>query len=478
MTDDHRDADADAWMAFSPEAEPPRPPSVLAGRSLLIWIAVVVAVLTVVGLVLLRPTGEARRSGLEELSALGVPSEFYAAQVSAVDDAACDFSFDLDCRSVTFRLDAGPDEGEEYTQEFVIDAFTPDFDEDQTAILSYRPPQGLVRAVRDVECSFGGEETCVELTVQIGDDSDRTVIYEVLESEPEAFLRQGDEAVLTLVESGQGIEVLGVSIATLSDLYQFADFQRRGTLIWVTLLFAAAVVALGRWRGLAALGGLVLSLGIILLFVVPAILDGRNPVWVAVVGATAIAIVALYLAHGFSEKTTVAMLGTVGALLLTAVLSSIVVAVAEISGFGSEETSLLTLFDTIDIPGLVLAGIVLGAAGALDDVTVTQASAVWELKAANPDLDVRSLTARGLRIGRDHIASTVNTLLLAYAGASLPLLILFVLSSQSLGTIANSEVVAIEIIRTLVGSVGLVAAVPFTTWLAARSADASARSAR
>ncbi len=244
-------------------------------------------------------------------------------------------------------------------------------------------------------------------------------------------------------------------------------------MFWVAALFALAVVALGRWRGVAALGGLVVSLALILLFVVPAILDGRSPVWVAVVGASAIAIVALYLAHGFNDKTTVALLGTVGALALTALLSAIVVAVAEISGFASEETSLLTLFEGIDIQGLVLAGIVLGAAGALDDVTITQASAVWELRSADPTMTIAELTKRGLRIGRDHIASTVNTLLLAYAGASLPLLILFVLSSQSLGTIANSEVVAVEIIRTLVGSIGLVAAVPFTTWLAARVASSA-----
>ncbi len=179
---------------------------------------------------------------------------------------------------------------------------------------------------------------------------------------------------------------------------------------------------------------------------------------------------ALYLAHGWGDKTTVALLGMLGALVTTALLSSAVVALANLSGLVSDESGLLTFFEGIDVSGLVLAGIVLGAAGALDDVTVTQASAVWELKAVNPDLGVSELWHRGLRIGRDHIASTVNTLLLAYAGAALPLLVLFVLSSQSLGDIANSEVVAIEIIRTLVGSIGLVAAVPLTTWLAARTA--------
>jgi uncharacterized membrane protein len=170
--------------------------------------------------------------------------------------------------------------------------------------------------------------------------------------------------------------------------------------------------------------------------------------------------------------TSVALIGMVTALVLTAVLSALAVSLARFSGFASEETTLLTFFDGIDVRGLLLAGIVLGTAGALDDVTVTQASAVWQLKAADPTQDRRTLFSRALHIGRDHIASTVNTLLLAYAGAALPLLILFVLASQSLGAIANSEVVAVEIIRTVVGSIGLVAAVPITTWLAVRTADA------
>jgi hypothetical protein len=137
----------------------------------------------------------------------------------------------------------------------------------------------------------------------------------------------------------------------------------------------------------------------------------------------------------------------------------------------SEESILLTIGSKgLDLQGLVLAGMVFGALGALDDVTVTQASAVWELRAADPTMSRFALYRAGLRIGRDHVASTVNTLALAYAGASLPLLILFVLSRQSLGTVANSEVISVELVRTLVGSIGLVAAVPLTTWLAARLA--------
>ncbi|MEA2058800.1 MAG: YibE/F family protein, partial [Actinomycetota bacterium] len=144
---------------------------------------------------------------------------------------------------------------------------------------------------------------------------------------------------------------------------------------------------------------------------------------------------------------------------------------ARFSGFTSEESTLLIMFETIDVGGLLLAGMVLGAAGALDDVTVTQSSAVWQFRAADPEMSRALLYRRGLRIGRAHIGSTVNTLLLAYLGAALPLTILFILAQQSLGTVANSEVVAVEITRTLVGSIGLVAAVPVTTWLAARVAS-------
>lgn len=251
--------------------------------------------------------------------------------------------------------------------------------------------------------------------------------------------------------------------------YQYADRQRRPVLLGAAILFAVAVVLLGRLRGLAALGGIVVSLGVILRFVLPAILDGHSAVLVAVLGSAAIAYVALYLAHGFTMLTTVALLGTLASLGLTVVLSAIFTALGDFSGYASEEAILLQqLAGGVDVSGLVLGGIVIGALGALDDVTVTQVSAVAELRRANPTMPHGALYRSGLRIGRDHIASTVNTLALAYAGAALPVMLLFVLSQQSLGTVANSEVIATEIVRALVGSVGLVASVPITTWLASR----------
>jgi uncharacterized membrane protein len=196
---------------------------------------------------------------------------------------------------------------------------------------------------------------------------------------------------------------------------------------------------------------------------------------VALTGGVLIAVMALYLAHGIKSMTHVAAMGTLLSLGLTVVLAAVVTGLADFSGLVSEEASFLIVIGDFDLRGLLLAGIVLGALGALDDVTVTQASAVWEVAAANQGLDHHQLFAAGLRVGRDHVASSVNTLLLAYAGAAMPLMLLFGLSGQRLGIVANSEVVAVEIVRTLVGSVGLVAAVPITTWLAARVVSARQR---
>jgi uncharacterized membrane protein len=249
--------------------------------------------------------------------------------------------------------------------------------------------------------------------------------------------------------------------------YVYADRDRRPALGVLTGLFVLAVVVLGRRRGLYALVALGLTVVVILQFIVPALLDGRSPLLVAVIGASAIAFVALYLTHGVNETTTVALLGTLGALALTTALASIFFAAAHFTGLADEESIYIqAISGNVDLRGLLLGGAVLGALGALDDMTITQAAAVHELKAANPDIHPRGLYRSAMRIGRDHVGSTVNTLLLAYAGASMPLLLLFVLSGQSLGTVANSETVAVEIVRTLVGSIGLVAAVPLTTALA------------
>jgi uncharacterized membrane protein len=217
-----------------------------------------------------------------------------------------------------------------------------------------------------------------------------------------------------------------------------------------------------------ALAGLVASLIVIILFVLPAVLDGTNAVLVALVAAGAIAFLALFLAHGVQLATATALLSSIASLAITAILAWIFIGFTKLTGLANESIGFLGALGTdINPEGLLLAGVVIGSLGVLDDVTVTQVSAVWELKRAQPDADAADLYRRAVRIGRDHISSTVNTLFLAYAGAALPLLLLFQEAGQSVSAVATREVVAVEVVRALVGSIGLVASVPISTALAA-----------
>lgn len=251
-------------------------------------------------------------------------------------------------------------------------------------------------------------------------------------------------------------------------LYAFADYQRRAPLILLAVLFTVVVVAVGRLRGLSALVGLAITFVVLVKFVLPAILLGESPLLVAIVGSAAVMFVVMYLAHGVNGQTTVALLGTLASLVIIALLSGAFVALARIVNLGSEEATLLqTSAAQVNLRGLILGGIIIGSLGVLNDVTVTQASAVWELRANDPDLAVGALYRSAMKIGRDHIASVVDTLVLAYAGASLPLLLLFTLASRPVGEIVTGALVAEEVVRTLVGSIGLVLSVPITTGLAA-----------
>ncbi|WP_424212774.1 YibE/F family protein [Streptomyces sp. BI20] len=250
--------------------------------------------------------------------------------------------------------------------------------------------------------------------------------------------------------------------------YSVIDVNRKFPLALLAGIFALAVVLVGRMRGVFALVALAVSFGVLSLFILPAILQGSNPLVVAVVGASAIMLIALYMCHGLTARTSVAVLGTLVSLLLIGLLGSWFIGWAFLSGNTDDNTGLIHgLYPDIDMSGLLLAGVIIGSLGVLDDVTVTQTSAVWELHQADPSMGPRALYRAGIRIGRDHIASVVNTLVLAYAGAALPLLLLFSIANSSMGTVANSELVAEEIVRTLVGSIGLVASVPVTTALAA-----------
>lgn len=252
-----------------------------------------------------------------------------------------------------------------------------------------------------------------------------------------------------------------------AESYRITDFQRGIPLLLLACAFGIAVLLLGRWQGLRALTGLGLSFVVIALFILPAILDGANPLLVGITGAGTIMFLTLYLSHGLSARTSVAVLGTLMSLSLIGVIAALFSVAGRLTGL-DEPTSMLigALGYEIDTRGLLLAGVVIGALGVLDDVTVTQSSAVWELRTANPDLSWRELYTAGLRIGRDHVAASVNTLVMAYAGAALPVLLYSAISGVGLGPILGSGDIAQEIVRTLAGSIGIVAAVPVTTLIA------------
>src|SRR5215208_2294795 len=271
-----------------------------------------------------------------------------------------------------------------------------------------------------------------------------------------------------MFRAGQRVQLAVAEQPGQPPAYYIQDLERGRPILILAALFIGAVVAFGRWQGIRSLVGLGLSFLVIVGFVVPAILRGHSPVAVAVTGAMAIMLISLYLSHGTGPKTTAAVVGTALALGLTAALSIAFVAAASLTGLTSEDAQFASFaVGGLSLRGLLLAGIIIGGLGVLDDVTMSQASLVTELHQANPTAGLAALVGGALRVGRDHIAATVNTLFLAYAGAALPSLILFVTGQNSLGTVATTELVAVEVVRALCGSVGLIAAVPLTTVLAA-----------
>jgi uncharacterized membrane protein len=320
-----------------------------------------------------------------------------------------------------------------------------------------------VEFVREGPCSYDATNLCRELSFivlegpdAVGPEGQGIVVlpeFNLTFGTPAPELAVGDAVMLAYEPTTQ--------------TYYYADRNRGTTLVVLTVLFAIVVIALGRARGLLALASMAATVVVLVGFIAPAVLDGRNPVAVAVVAASAIAFFSLYLTHGFNPTTTVALAGTLASLVLTLILSSVFFAAAGFSGLATEEGLTLPLLADINLSSLLLGGAIIGTLGALDDVTVTQVATVAELHNRNRSLSIAQLVTSGVRVGREHIASTVNTLLLAYAGASMPLLLLFAAANQPLGVVANSEVVAVEIVRTLTGSIGLVAAVPITTMMAA-----------
>ncbi|WP_068744401.1 YibE/F family protein [Tsukamurella pseudospumae] len=263
------------------------------------------------------------------------------------------------------------------------------------------------------------------------------------------------------------ISANGGGVAGSPSNYAFYDYSR-GVSLWVWgLVFAAVVIAVAQWRGLRALIGLALSGAVIVLFALPSILDGNSAVWVAMVASAVILYVVLYLAHGVSLRTSAALLGTLCALAVCGVLAWLATLTTQVTGLSNEDsTNLQAYATTVSISGVLLAGFIIGALGVLNDVTITQASATFELANLSPKSSRRRTFLAAMRVGRDHIASTVYTLVFAYVGTALPLLLLFSIAGRPLGQVLTSDSVAIELVRAFVGGIGLALSVPLTTAIA------------
>lgn len=308
----------------------------------------------------------------------------------------------------------------------------------------------------------GSKPVCGKATVKIteGPGKGEQVTLPLPSGPGAPALSPDDEVVLVLDENAEAG----------APRYTIIDHQRSKPLLWLLALAAAATIAFGRWRGLAAIGGLAVSFAVLLFFIVPGILTGGSPLLIAVVGSAAIMFAVLYLTHGVNVHTSVAILGTLASLVLTGLLGAAFTALTQLTGLAGEDTIFLSAFGGgIDMRGLLLAGIVIGSLGVLDDVTVTQAATVAEL--ARTPQPRWELYRAATRIGRAHVGSAVNTIVLAYAGASLPLLLLLTAGNQPVGELLTGEFLGQEIVRSAVGTIGLIASVPITTALAVLVAD-------
>lgn len=337
------------------------------------------------------------------------------------------------------------------------------------------PPPGLGRpethpaevvAVAATPCRTPQARDCRRVTIVLrgGPDEGETAAFTVGDQGDDVALTVGDRIRVYRNVLPPEAQIGGVQV----DPYGLADFERRLPLAALFVAFALLVAVTGRWRGMRALVGLLGSLVVVIVFVVPAILDGRPPLTVALVGAFAVMLITIPLAHGLGIKSVAAMLGTAASLILVVVLARVATAFANLTGISSEEAVFLrATTGGLSVQGLFLAGMVIGALGVLDDTTVTQSSTVMALRKADPTQTFAELFRAAIAVGHDHIAATVNTLVLAYAGASLPVLLIFSLGGTSFSDAINNEAVAEEIVSMLVGSMGLIAAVPVTTALAA-----------
>ena len=329
------------------------------------------------------------------------------------------------------------------------------------------PSVGAVLTAAPVPAQGDGAQ-CVQTLVAIDSGQNRgaNTLLEFSGGPGQPNLAVGDD-----IRISRQVDQAGLTI------YSFYDYERTWPLIALAAVFAIVIVAVARWRGLRALVGIVVAFLVLVVFLLPALRDGAAAIPVALVASAAILYAVIYLAHGVSLRTSAALLGTLAALLLAAILSWGAIELANLTGLSEDQNNEVAAYmGNVSITGLLLAGFIIGSLGVLNDVTVTQASTVFEL-AELEGSSRRAIFLGAMRVGRDHIASTVYTLVLAYAGSALPLLLLFSVANRSLGDVLTSESVAIEIARSAVGGIALALSVPLTTAIAAVLATPNADAA-
>ena len=303
-----------------------------------------------------------------------------------------------------------------------------------------------------------GQAKCLTATVTIntGEDAGTSVNIALLGPQAQSGLRAGDVVEVSRINAGD------------APMWSYSSANRLPVLGVLAVLFVVVVLAVARWKGLFALLGLGFAGAVLVGFMLPALITGKPGVIVALVGGTAIMFVVLYVAHGVSIRTSTALAGTLLGLAVTAGLGAVSTELARLSGFAEEnEYDLANLLPGMNFRELLMVGIIVGGLGVLNDVTITQSSAVWELRSAAPTMNRGRLFAAGMRIGRDHIASTIYTIVFAYAGGSMAVLLLLYFTNRPATALLNAEMFANEIVRTLGSAIGLILSVPITTGIAA-----------
>lgn len=294
------------------------------------------------------------------------------------------------------------------------------------------------------------------ITIDSGPHQGNKTLFEIAPGPGQPDLRAGDHIRIVRQTDPNG-----------TPLYSFDDYARGFPLALIVIAFMVVIIAVARWRGLKALIGLGFAFAVLVVFLLPALLDGKPAIPVALVAGSLILYAVLYLAHGVNLRTSSALLGTLASMALAAVLSWISIEITHLTGLSEEQnTNVATYIQHVSITGLLLAGFIIGSLGVLNDVTITQASAAFELAALDEGASRREVFAAAMRVGRDHIASTVYTLVLAYAGGALPLLLLFSVAGRSIRDVLVGDAVAIEIARSAVGGIALALSVPLTTGIA------------